>query len=239
MSRLIIACVAVSLVLGCKDREEPEAIPTAVQAPPPQADQPPTASTGPEERDLAELPEEPDVAGERGEERVAAEEPAKPERDLASELQAAVGNPVDCLRDFRPSSSTIVRVNISARVRPSGLIIEPSASGGGLSVNDRRCIEQRLSDVVLAPLDAQASQPVSTYVDLSYQPPAPKEYEVGGPPRKLKDVVEPLPPKKTIAPSGVPIDKAPSDRIEGPKGVPIEGPKGVPVEGPKPRPIDG
>ena len=55
----------------------------------------------------------------------------------------------------------------------------------------------------------------------------------------MNDVVEALPKKKTIRPSGVPIDKAPSDEIDGPKGVPIEGPRGVPIEGPKPKPIDG
>ena len=142
-------------------------------------------------------------------------------------------------QDYQPSSSTIIQISINVIVRPSGLLLEPSASGRGISTNDRRCIEQRVGDVVLAPLDTQVSQPVSTTIDLDYKRPEVEEYDVGGPAPKLKNVVEPLPKKETIAPSGVPIEKAPSDRIEGSRGVPIEGPKGVPVEGPKPVPIDG
>ncbi len=95
---------------------------------------------------------------------------------------------------------------------------------------------------MLAPLEEEASEPVSTYLDIHYQPPEPpaiEEYDVGGPPPQLKDVVQPLPKKAPIAPSGVPIDGPAADPIEGPSGIPIEGPKGVPVEGPKPRPIDG
>jgi hypothetical protein len=231
------------LVLGCKNRQDPDETTTEVAVPPPvHVDQRPPAPAVPEEPVFGEEPageptEEPE------EETQVAEEPsenlAKPPRDLAGELRAAVGSPVDCLQDYQPSTSTIVRVSISAIVRPSGLIIEPSASGRGLSVNDRRCIEQRVGDVVLAPLDAQTSQPISTYIELSYQRPAVEEYDVGGPPPKLKEVVEPLPKKQTIRPSGVPIEKAPSDRPSGPQGIPISGPKGVPVEGPKPRPIDG
>ena len=92
---------------------------------------------------------------------------------------------------------------------------------------------------MLPPLDGEASEPVSTYVDIHYQPPTIEEFDVGGPAPELKDVVEPLPKKAPIAPSGVPIDGPAADPIEGPSGIPIEGPKGVPVEGPKPRPIDG
>lgn len=243
--QFLVSCAAILLVLGCKNRQDPGETSAVVEAPPVQADQPPAAPTGVEEREVAEQPaEQADrPAEEPEEERAAVEEPgenlAKPARDLAGELRAAVGSPVDCLQDYRPSTHTIIRVGISAIVRPSGLVIEPSASGLGLSVNDRTCIEQRVGDVVLAPLDADASQPVSTYIDLSYERPVAEEYDVGGPAPKLKEVVEPLPKKETIPPSGVPIEKAPSDRPEGPQGVPISGPKGVPVEGPKPRPIDG
>jgi hypothetical protein len=133
----------------------------------------------------------------------------------------------------------VIRVGISAIVRPSGLIIQPSASGRGLSANDRRCIEQRVGDVLLGPLDTQASQPVSTYIDLNYQPPAVAEDDVGVPTPKLKDVVEPLPKKETIPPSGIPIDKAPSDPIDKAPSDPIDGPRGIPIEGPRPKPIDG
>jgi hypothetical protein len=165
--------------------------------------------------------------------------PAEPARDLAAELSAAVGSPADCLRDYRPASATTIRVNISALVRPDGMLIEPSATGAGLSTNDLRCVEQRVGDVTLSPLDGEASERVSTFVNIEYQPPQVEEYDVGAPPPKLKDVVQPLPKKKTIPPSGKPIEGPAPDRIDGPSGVPIEGPKGVPIEGPKPKPIEG
>lgn len=168
-------------------------------------------------------------------------EVSAPSRDLPTELKAALGSPVDCVQDYRPNTPTTVRVSISATVRPSGLVIEPSANGRGLSYNDRKCIEERVGSVVLAPLATQESQPLSTFMelDLGVGSPTVEEDDVGGPAPRLEDVVEPLPKKKTIPPSGVPIQKAPSDKIEGPKGVPIEGPEGVPVEGPKPTPIEG
>ena len=166
-------------------------------------------------------------------------EPSNPPRDLGDELRMAVGSPADCLQDYRPSAPTTIRVNINAIVRPTGMIIEPSASGRGLSANDRRCIEERVGDVTLEPLGGESSAPVSTHVDIRYRPPAIEEADVGGPAPELKDVVEPLPKKTPIAPSGVPIEGPSADPIEGPAGVPIEGPKGVRIEGPKPKPIEG
>jgi hypothetical protein len=169
-------------------------------------------------------------------------EPAKtlgPARDLAADLRAALGSPADCLRDYRPASATTIRVEISALVRPDGMLIEPRASGGGLSTNDLRCVEQRVGDVTLLPLDGEASERVSTFVNIEYEPPPVEEYDVGAPPPKLEDVVQPLPKKKPIPPSGKPIEGPSGDRIDGPSGVPIEGPKGVPIEGPEPKPIEG
>ncbi len=231
MRRVLVLSAFVLLVWGCENRPEHGEDSTPAEATPLPADQAPVG------------PEEPEATQEPGEELEATQEPAeelaKPPRDLAAELRAAVGSPLDCLQDYQPGAATMIRVSISAVVRPSGLIIQPSASGRGLSINDRRCIEQRVGDAVLLALDTQTSQPVSTYVDLNYQPPALAEDDVGVPTPKLKDVVEPLPKKETIPPSGVPIDKAPSDPIDGPHGVPIEGSKGVPIEGPRPKPIDG
>ncbi|MEM7135357.1 MAG: hypothetical protein AAF500_02200 [Myxococcota bacterium] len=161
------------------------------------------------------------------------------ERDLGAELAKAVGDPVDCLKDYRPSAPKTIAVEVTAVVRPTGMVIEPSASGTGLSVNDRRCIAERVGAATLAPLSGQASVPVSTRLSLAYAPEIIEEADVGGPPPDLPDVVEPLPKKTPIAPSGIPIEGPKGDPIEGPKGDPIEGPKGVPVEGPKPMPIDG
>lgn len=234
--------MAASLFFGCRGREESPEGSTHVEAAPIETSQARPAAVDQEDHDALVEPETETPGDSNAEEQAeprSTEEPSAATRDLPSELQAAVGHPVECLQDYRPSTPTTVRVSINALVRPSGVVIEPSVSGRGLSYNDRKCIEERVGNVVLAPLDAQASQPVSTYVDLGFQPPEVEEEDVGGPAPKLKDVVEPLPKKKTIPPSGVPIQKAPSDRIEGPKGVPIEGPKGVPVEGPEPTPIEG
>jgi hypothetical protein len=251
MRPVVVLSAFVVLACGCENRREhgedlsPEetAAPTSDEAP-----------VEPQERHVTHEPGEGPEATERpgeqtratqeaGEDLQAVQKPgeelAKPLRDLAAELRAAVGSPLDCLQDYQPGAATVIRVGISAIVRPSGLVIEPSASGRGLSVNDRRCIEQRVGDVVLPALDTQTSQPVSTYVELDYQPPSIVEDDVGIPTPKLKDVVNALPKKETIPRSGTPIDKAPSDPIDGPRGVPIEGSKGVPIEGPRPKPIDG
>lgn len=232
MTRLLVPCVAVSvvlLVLGCKSREEPAQPSNTVEALP---------------SDATEGLQQAGAGAETGEPVAAPAEEAqaqvaKPARDLAAELRAAVGSPADCLQDYQPSSPMTIRINISAIVRPTGMIIEPTASGRGLSTNDRRCVEQRVGDVTLSPLGGEASEPVSTYVDIQYQPPTIEEADVGGSAPDLPDVVEPLPKEKPIAPSGVPIDGPAGDPIEGPRGVPIDGPQGVPVEGPKPDPIEG
>ena len=139
MTRLVVCCALGLVVFGCKSREEPAA-PSNVEALPPDTveveAQPPATDTAadPEEAVAAEAAAEPTEAVEA--------EPVKPARDLAAELRAAVGSPADCVRDYRPSSATLVRINISAVVRPTGMIIEPTVTGRGLSMNDRRCIEQ-------------------------------------------------------------------------------------------------
>ena len=233
MIRLVVWCALVLVAVGCKSREEPAEPPHVVEALPPD-----TAEVEAQPRTTDTVADVEAAAAAEPTEAVEAE-PVEPARDLAAELRAAVGSPADCVRDYRPSSATLIRIDISAVVRPTGMIIEPSATGRGLSMNDRRCIEQRVGDVTLSPLSGQASKPVSTYVDIQYKPPEVEEDDVGAPPPQREDVVQPLPKKKPIAPSGVPIEGPPPDPIEGPSGVPIEGPKGVPIEGPKPQPIDG
>lgn len=246
MNRLLILCTAI-LVLGCKSRGAPEEPSIVDQALPPE-----TADTlSPDTEGIQGNPAPAGAASNLGvvaeddrAEEVVAEpmepaKPAEPARDLAAELSAAIGGAAECMRDYKPASARTIRVNISAVVRPTGMIIEPSASGGGLSANDLRCVEQRVGDVTLSPLSGSASERVSTFVTIEYEPPQVEEYDVGAPPPKLKDVVQPLPKKEPIAPSGKPIEGPAADPIDGPSGVPIDGPKGVPIEGPKPKPIDG
>lgn len=241
MRAVVVLVAFVVLACGCEDRPEQLEDSTPAEAAPLPVDQVPVE---PEEPAAPQDPiGDPEATQALAEDPAATDEPgaefAKPPRDLAAELQAAVGSPLDCLQDYQPGAATVIRVGISAIVRPSGLIIEPSASGRGLSVNDRRCIEKRVGDVVLAALETQTSQPVSTFVDLNYQPPAVEHDDVGVPTPKLKNVVESLPKKEPIPPSGTPIDKAPSQPIDKAPSDPIEGSKGVPITGPRPRPIDG
>jgi hypothetical protein len=129
-------------------------------------------------------------------------------------------------------------VRIRCVVRPTGLIIEPSASGTGLSRNDQRCIEERVGAVVLRPLGGSESRSVSTDLEIQYTPPAVEGYDVAPPPPPPENVVPSLPKKDPIAPSGEPIEGPAPKPIEGPSGEPIEGPAPVPIEGPAPVPIE-
>jgi len=243
MCRIVLAVAFVLLVCGCKNREQSVDPVPAIEAP-----TVPTASgegspqpEGPEVPADTEAQAAVEPAAEATTEPAAAvqPEPAQPSRDLGAELRAAVGSLEDCVQDYRPATARTIRIDISAVVRPTGMIIEPTVSAAGLSARDRSCVAQRVGDVMLTPLAGERSEQVSTYVEVQYQPPAVEEADVGVPDPKLKDVVKSLPKKTPIAPSGVPIKGGKADPIEGPSGVPIEGPKGVPIEGPKPKPIDG
>ena len=246
MTRVVLLCASLILVGACRSRSEPVEPPEVVEATPLEPDASKAAPLESTE-DQAEATDTEATssdtladpsASENGAADASTEAPPS-SRDLGAELQRAVGTPYDCLIDYRPSSPMTIRVDISAVVRPTGMIIEPSATGRGLSANDRRCFEQRVGDVTLGPLEGATSERVSTHIDLPYRPEVVEEYDVGPPAPKLKDVVEPLPKKQPIPPSGVPIQGPRGQPIEGPKGVPIQGPQGVPVEGPKPVPIEG
>ncbi len=247
VARLLVCCVF-TLASGCRSPAAPTE-PSNVEEPQPleASDTLPSETDGALEQPGATDPMQ-DVeevgAAERTEAQPAAkpaefEQAAAPARDLAAELSAAIGSPADCLRDYRPASATTIRVSVRALVRPTGMVIEPSASGGGLSANDLRCVAQRAGDVILSPLSGAASQRVTSVINIDYQPPRVEEYDVGVPTPKLENVVQPLPKKKPIPRSGTPIEGPAPDRIDGPSGVPIDGPKGVPIEGPKPKPIEG
>ncbi|MEM7436474.1 MAG: hypothetical protein AAF436_15060 [Myxococcota bacterium] len=220
---LLIAALA-----ACSRSEPPADAPPPVEVLPPDALAPGGLDAAGEVSDVGSVAGQPE-----------ADAAPESERDLGAELAKAVGDPVDCVKDYRPSSPKTIEVDVTAVVRPTGLVIEPTAAGTGLSVNDRRCIAERVGAVTLAPLSGQVSVPVSARLSLAYQPEVIEEADVGGPAPDLPDVVEPLPKKTPIPPSGIPIEGPKGDPIEGPKGDPIEGPKGVPVEGPKPQPIDG
>ena len=241
MIRLGLFCASLLFVSACKGREEPAEPPapsTTAEAPSPASVEAPELPSVADTEPAAEEPSE-QLAAEPVEAVEPEPAPVQPTRDLGAELRAAVGSPADCLRDYQPASAKLIRIEISAVVRPTGMIIEPNASGGGLSNNDLRCVEQRIGSVVLSPLSGEASTQVSTFVSIQYEPPEVEEYDVDGALPERENVVPSLPKKKPIAPSGKPIEGPAADPIDGPSGVPIEGPKGVPIEGPKPKPING
>lgn len=232
MARGWLACILAWSLLGCHSGEEPVrgankgVEPAATFQPSPRAaDRPVDAPIPP--------PSEPLVVVDEPEQT--------PQRDLSAELKAAVGIPTDCVRDFQASGPTTIRISISAVVRPTGMIIEPSAYGSGLSEAARKCIEQRIGLAVLDPLDEPTSQVVSAIIEINYEPPVIVESEPGTPEPRLRNVMEPLPKRPTIAPSGRPIEITEGDAIEGGKETEraIQGPTGQKISGPKPRPIDG
>ena len=240
MNRHLRLCVLIGLTLGCKGNADAPDQRTSIvepnlaeEAPPPgepRGTKPPVveAELGEAAPSAAEL----DVTAI--DEPAEAATPVVSARDLGAELRTAVGSPADCIRDFQPISPRTIRVEIRAVVRPTGMVIEPSADGTGLSRNDRRCIEERVGAIVLDPLAGQASQTVSTAVEVTLTPPTPsvQSDEVAPPPQPAEGVVLPLPKKEPIEPSGQPIEGPAPDPIEGPDGVPIDGPKAVPIEGP-------
>jgi hypothetical protein len=233
MNRRLAICVTAFLVLGCQTGEEPVrgahrgVDPTVVQqrrvAPPRQPVEVPT----PEPRNPQII-----VVGTTAEE---------PKRDLAAELKAAVGTPIDCVRDFSASNATTIRISVSAIVRLTGMIIEPSAYGAGLSEAARKCIEDRVGSVVLKPLDDSVSQTVSTVIEINYEPPVIVENGPRVREPQLEDVVHPLPKKESLPRGqGTPIEKMPYQPISGADTVPIEAQKDQRrIKGPKPRAIDG
>ena len=240
MKRYLVAGALFAMALGGREEQaSPRAPATPAEAPPdeelvPPTPEPPAADRTPTDTDPTAVEAEPA-------DPVAADPVAAPSlpapRDLPAELRAAVGSPADCVRDNRPSYATTIRIDIRAVVRPTGMIIEPGATGRGLSRNDTRCIEERLGAVTLKPLTGETSETVTTTLEIPYEPPAVEAYDVAPPPPPADGVVQALPKKKPIAPSGTPIDGPAPDPIEGPSGTPIDGPEPVPISGPKPVPI--
>lgn len=222
------------LVFGCQSGEEPvRGAHEGVDRPPisPSAGEPPKPPVRTPE---PPEPSEPEriVVGTTTEETV--------ERDLGAELNAAVGTPMSCVRDYVASSPTTIRISISAIVRPTGMCIEPTAYGAGLSAAALNCIRERIGTVVLKPLDdSEKSEAASTVIEIEYRPPVIVESDPGVPEPRLRNVKEPLPKRPEVAPSGKPIQAPTSKPIEGGTAKDPNGPQGVPVTGPKPRAIDG
>ncbi|MGB5704824.1 MAG: hypothetical protein WBM48_18525 [Polyangiales bacterium] len=234
MMRASIWCAAAMLLLGCESGEEPvRGIRTVADTRPhTRVEQPP--------REPAETPRPEafsvdlvDISGQTTEDA---------ERDLSAELNAAIGTPSDCVRDFTAPRPTKIRVSVSATVRPTGMVITPSAYASGISTAARLCIERRVGSVVLAALEEPVSQSVSTVVEIDYEPEVIVEADPGVPEPDLKNVRAPL-PKYPMIPldakfidgwptsnwisggfdGGIPMQKDTSKRIRGPKPVPIDG----------------
>lgn len=167
------------------------------------------------------------------------------ERDLGAELKAAVGLPIDCVRDFTSSSPTTIRISVSAIVRPTGMCIGPSAYGSGLSTEALKCVERRVGTVVLRPLDdTTRSKTASTVIEINYEPPVIVEADPGTSEPELENVVKSMAKRPSIplieqGGLGVPIDDSFRGWLQGGDVKHPDGPKTKKVTGPKPRPIDG
>jgi len=224
-------CVAATLLLGCQSGEEPVRGVQTDFEPPPFQPPPPGPPKQPIEAPTPKPPPPQIVTVEAsGEEQ---------ERDLDVELKAALGTPSDCVRDFAAASPTTIRISVGGIVRPTGMIIEPTAYGSRLSAAALGCIRQRVGTVVLKPLDDTVSSKVATVIEIKYEPPVIVESEPGVPEPQLRNVKEPLPKRPDIPPSGKPIQGGTDRPIKGGDAKDPTGPQGVPITGPKPRAIDG
>jgi hypothetical protein len=233
MSRVWTICAAGLLALGCQSGEEPtRGARRGVE--PSIAYQP--ASRGSDRFVDPPLPE-PREAWEI----VIGTTEKRGERDLGAELRASLGSPNECLRDFVAGSPTTIRISVSGIVRPTGMIIEPTAYGEGVSKSALDCIRERVGLVVLAPLeDTTASKSASTVFEVNYEPPVVVEVDTGVQAPDLKNVRHPLPKKPDLPRNeGIPIDDPFGGWLEGGSVRKIEGPKPRRIAGPKPRAIDG
>jgi hypothetical protein len=160
-------------------------------------------------------------------------------RDLATELEAALGIPSDCVQDFQAAEPRTIQVQVSATVRPSGVIISPSASGVGLSPRERQCISARVGAIRLKPFNEDASRRVFAEIAIEYRPPAVAVPSSGVPEPQLRNVRDPLPQPPDIAPSGRPIGDRAGKPIPEPNARPIDERGARDPRSRKPRAIDG
>lgn len=233
MTRAWTTCIAALLVLGCQSGEEPARGAQRGVDPPMVYQLRPEPSHVRVDTPDPPLRELPTIEEETLED--------ESERDLAEELKAAIGVPVDCVRDYAAASPTTIRISINAIVRPTGMIIEPSVYGAGLSMAAVNCIKTRVGTIKLNPLDDTVSQTVSTVIEVNYEPEVIVKSDPGVPEPQLRNVKEPLPKRPEVAPSGRPIMEPTSKWISGGEKTerPIQEPTSKKIKGPKPRPIDG
>lgn len=166
----------------------------------------------------------------------------KDERDLGAELGAALGTPSDCLRDFVAPNPTTLRITVSAIVRPTGVCIEPSAQGAGLSTAALDCIRRRIGTLALRPLeDTSVSKPASTVIEINYEPSVTIEIAGGTPEPELRNVRDPLPTPESLPLTGTPIQESLGNPPKGGEANQrdIDDPEPRYPTGPKPRPTDG
>ncbi len=256
MMRIFACWGAAMLVAGCRNAEAPsqDAQLDSANEARSEGSQMPIETPALEWRDQERAPaenlavvEDP-VAPSAADIAAAAESPAaaanaqqdeSTQRDLAAELNAALGIPDDCLQDFQAAGPRTIQVQVSATVRPSGVIISPSASGVGLSSRERQCIAARVGAISLRPLDEDVSRRVSTEIAIAYRPPAVAVPSSGVPEPQLRNVRDPLPQGPDIAPSGRPIEDRAGRPIPEPNARPIQDRSSRDTRSRKPRAIDG
>lgn len=232
MIRVFSMCAAACLIIGCTSGEKPKrgvnrgVASSITYQPAPKASNEPIEVPLPEPREAQKA--------------LTTTSEQEPKRDLGAELKAALGSPNECIRDFVANSPTTIRISVSGIVRPTGMIIDPTAYGSGLSAAALDCIRERVSRVSLNPLeDATVSETASTVLEVHYEPPVIVEAEPGVPVPNLPDVRHPLPKRPHLPPSGIPIEDPYRGWLAGGNVKHVEGPKPEKIRGPKPRAIDG
>ncbi len=239
MIRAWAVCATAILVFGCQSREKP------VRGAKQSVDRSPSSASTVEPRKPPVRTPEPPESSELGRIVVGTTRVETEERDLGAELNAAIGIPTSCVRDFVANRPTTIRISVSAIVRPTGMCIEPTANGSGLSAAALNCIRERIGTVVLEPLDdPEKSETVSTVIEIEYEPPVVVESDPTVPEPELKNVVHSMPKRPAIpligqGGPGVPIEDPFRGWLEGGNVKHPDGPKMKKVSGPKPRAIDG
>lgn len=165
----------------------------------------------------------------------------KAERDLGAELRAALGTPSDCLRDFRSSNPTTIRIHVGATVRPTGRCINSSAYGVGVSTSALDCIKRRVDDLALRPLeDTTISETASATIEFEYKPSVTIDIAPGPPEPNLRGVRDPLPTPPGLPLTGIPIQDSIGRPPEGGSATEdVQNPEARDPRGPKPLPTDG
>jgi hypothetical protein len=130
-----------------------------------------TASVLPAHTDENPLPEitaEEPAPGTTTAEEAAPDEPAKPPRNLQTELETMMGSPVSCLAPRAANEApSQISISLSANVMPSGAVGRGEVSAPGLSKEELSCVRSRLESLRFAQPVENAPRTVSGSISIT------------------------------------------------------------------------